>query len=111
MTIFLSKSVKLALEVFLGYSYDLAYFHPDILIEAILIKKRVSCKDSYISFLNISGGMFLPATSAAVPVIQSLVTYGGLVVFGGFMLYDTQKIIKKAELANYSGKKYDPINA
>ncbi|XP_066920684.1 growth hormone-inducible transmembrane protein-like [Clytia hemisphaerica] len=57
------------------------------------------------------GGMFLPATSAAVPVIQSLVTYGGLVVFGGFMLYDTQKIIKKAELATYSGKKYDPINA
>ena len=39
-TIFLSKSVKLTLEVFLGYSYDLAYFHPDILIEAILIKKK-----------------------------------------------------------------------
>ena len=29
---------KLALEVFLRY---LAYFHPDILIEAILIKKSV----------------------------------------------------------------------
>ena len=41
MTIFLSKSVKLTLEVFLGYSYDLAYFHPDILIEAFLIKKSV----------------------------------------------------------------------
>ena len=41
MTIFLSKSVILTLEVFLGYSYDLAYFHPDILIEAILIKKSV----------------------------------------------------------------------
>ena len=39
MNIFLSRSVKLTLEVFLGYSYDLAYFHPDILIEAILIKK------------------------------------------------------------------------
>ena len=40
MTIFLAKSVKLTLEVFLlGYSYDVAYFHPDILIEAILIKK------------------------------------------------------------------------
>ena len=43
MTIFLSKSVKLTLEVFLGYSYDLAYSHPDILIEAILIKKSVYC--------------------------------------------------------------------
>ena len=41
MTVFLSQSVKLALEVFLGYSYEMAYFHPDILIEAILIKKRV----------------------------------------------------------------------
>ena len=39
MTIFLSKSVKHTLEVFLGYSYDFAYFHPDILKEAILIKK------------------------------------------------------------------------
>ena len=41
MTEFLSKSVKLTLEVFLGYSYDSAYFHPDILIEAIVIKKRI----------------------------------------------------------------------
>jgi len=57
------------------------------------------------------GGMFLPATSAAVPVIHSLVTYGGLVVFGGFMLYDTQKIVKKAEIATYNGTKYDPINS
>jgi len=57
------------------------------------------------------GGMFLPATSAAVPIINSLVTYGGLVVFGGFMLYDTQKIIKKAEHATYNGTKYDPINS
>ena len=32
-------------------------------------------------------------------------------VFGGFMLYDTQKIIKYAELTTYQGKTYDPINA
>ena len=32
--------MKLTLEVFLGYSYDLAYFHPDILVEAILIKEK-----------------------------------------------------------------------
>lgn len=57
------------------------------------------------------GGMFVPATSAVAPMLSSLVTYGGLVVFGGFMLYDTQKIIKKAEVATYQGKRYDPINA
>ncbi|XP_047145303.1 growth hormone-inducible transmembrane protein isoform X1 [Hydra vulgaris] len=57
------------------------------------------------------GGMFLPASSAAVPVINSLVTYGGLVIFGGFMLYDTQKIIKQAEISTYRGQKYDPINS
>ena len=44
MTVFLSKSAKLTLEVrevFLGYSYEMALFHPDILKKAILIKKRV----------------------------------------------------------------------
>ena len=46
MTIFLSKSVELTLEVFLGYSYDLAYFHPDILIEAILIKKACNANQN-----------------------------------------------------------------
>ena len=40
MTIFLLKSMKLTLEVFFGYSYEMAYFHPNILIEAILIKKK-----------------------------------------------------------------------
>merc|ERR1712168_320706 len=56
------------------------------------------------------GGMFVPATSAAAPVINSVVTYGGLVVFGGFMLYDTQKIIYKAQNSYYMGQKYGPIN-
>ena len=38
---FLSKSVRLTLEVFLGYSYEMANFHTDILIEAILLKESV----------------------------------------------------------------------
>ena len=40
--IFFTKNflIKLTLRLFLRYSYILGNFHPDILIEAILIKKR-----------------------------------------------------------------------
>jgi len=62
-------------------------------------------------FVAAIGGMFVPASSAAAPVLQSVVTYGGLVVFGGFMLYDTQKIIHRAQTSYYNGQRYDPINA
>jgi len=62
-------------------------------------------------FVAALGGMFVPASSVAAPVLQSVVTYGGLVVFGGFMLYDTQKIIRRAQLTVYNGQKYDPINS
>ena len=34
----------------LGYSYDLAYFHPDILIEAIRIKKSVYNSSNFPDF-------------------------------------------------------------
>lgn len=65
---------------------------------------------SFNKYLLHLGGVFVPATSVAAPVINSVVTYGGLVVFGGFMLYDTQKIIYKAQKSYYNGEKYDPIN-
>merc|ERR1719278_2571756 len=41
--------------------------------------------------------MFLPPTTALGAGVYSLAIYGGLILFGGFILYDTQKIIHKAE--------------
>ena len=68
MTIFLSKSIKLTLEVLLGYSYDLENFHPDILIEAILIKKRVPLVSP------LSGEPFSSSFEAGVCVSDSVST-------------------------------------
>jgi len=54
------------------------------------------------------GSLFLPATSAAVPIIHSLSLYGGTILFSGFVLYDVQKIILHAE--QDESVPYDPIN-
>ena len=43
------------------------------------------------------GSFFLPATSAAIPIIHSISLYGGTILFSGFVLYDVQKIILAAE--------------
>jgi len=63
------------------------------------------------------GSAFLPPTTAAGAGLYSVAMYGGLVLFGAFLLYDTQKIIRKAEThpaPNYYGVQmapYDPVNA
>ncbi|XP_074730578.1 growth hormone-inducible transmembrane protein [Strix uralensis] len=58
------------------------------------------------------GSMFLPPTSAFGAGLYSVAVYGGLVLFGMFLLYDTQHVIKRAETIPYYGvTKYDPINA
>ncbi|XP_067046499.1 growth hormone-inducible transmembrane protein-like [Acropora muricata] len=63
-------------------------------------------------FMACLGTLFLPASSMVGAGLQSIVTYGGLVIFGGFMLYDTQKIIRQAETYPvYAERPYDPINA
>ncbi|CAG2202006.1 DERP2 [Mytilus edulis] len=60
----------------------------------------------------VGGSMFLPPTTALGAGLYSISVYGGLVLFGMFLLYDTQKIIKKAEShPPYAMQKFDPINA
>ncbi|XP_006791148.1 growth hormone-inducible transmembrane protein [Neolamprologus brichardi] len=63
-------------------------------------------------FASSLGSMFLPPTSAFGAGLYSIAVYGGLVLFSMFLLYDTQKVIKKAETHPlYGVQKYDPINA
>ena len=58
------------------------------------------------------GSAFLPATTALGASLYSISLYGGLLLFGGFLLYDTQKIVYRAEThPQYGVRKFDPINA
>lgn len=63
-------------------------------------------------FASSIGSMFLPPTSAFGAGLYSVAVYGGLLLFSMFLLYDTQKVIKRAETHPlYAMQKYDPINA
>ncbi|KFD55240.1 hypothetical protein M514_03881 [Trichuris suis] len=63
-------------------------------------------------FVSSIGTMFLPPTSMLGASLYSIVTYGGLVLFSGFLLYDTQRVIKLAEVyPQLALRPYDPINA
>jgi FtsH-binding integral membrane protein len=58
------------------------------------------------------GSMFLPPTTALGAGLASISLYGGLVLFSAFLLYDTQRIVRAAELHSpYSARPYDPVNA
>merc|ERR1712228_184158 len=62
-------------------------------------------------FMASLGSAFLPARTALGAGLQSISLYGGLVLFSGFMLYNTQKIIHRAENhSRYGMQKYDPVN-
>jgi len=56
--------------------------------------------------------MFLPPTTALGAGLYSLSVYGGLILFSGFLLYDTQRIIRAAEgYPLYAPHPFDPVNA
>lgn len=56
--------------------------------------------------------MWLPPTTAIGAGLASVSLYGGLILFSGFLLYDTQRIVRTAEMyPTYTDRPYDPINA
>jgi len=59
------------------------------------------------------GSAFLPPSSAMGAGLYSVAIYGGLILFGMFLLYDTQKIIHRAERhpVGYGAPPFDPVNA
>lgn len=46
------------------------------------------------------GSAFLPPTGVLGASLYSVALYGGLVLFGAFLLYDTQRVIRRAEAAD-----------
>jgi FtsH-binding integral membrane protein len=62
-------------------------------------------------FASSLAGMFLPPTTALGAGLASISLYGGLLLFSGFLLYDTQKIVKRAENQPlYGMQPFDPVN-
>jgi len=62
-------------------------------------------------FVSSIGTWFLPPTSVLGAGMYTIAVYGGLALFGLFLLYDTQKIIHRAENhPTYGAEPYDPVN-
>lgn len=55
--------------------------------------------------------LIIPATAArTLALTQNIWLYGGLAVFGGFTLYDVQKVLYHARMAEAGMMKRDPVN-
>lgn len=55
--------------------------------------------------------LVIPATAVrTLALTESLWLYGGLALFGGFTLYDVQKVLHHARLAESGLIKRDPVN-
>ncbi|KAH8258915.1 hypothetical protein KR038_003537 [Drosophila bunnanda] len=63
-------------------------------------------------FASSLASMWLPPTTMLGAGLASMSLYGGLVLFSGFLLYDTQRMVRKAEVyPQYGYAPFDPINA
>ena len=65
-------------------------------------------------FASSVGSMFLPPTTVVGSGLHAFALYGGLILFSMFLLYDTQRIVKQAEMHPRYGleaRQYDPINS
>ncbi|THV01437.1 hypothetical protein K435DRAFT_718081 [Dendrothele bispora CBS 962.96] len=110
----------------------LFFFSPAILSRAALYTVGIVGSLSYVGatarndkYLNLGGpllaGITVVALSSLAPmalplgvrglaVTEAISLYGGLALFGGFVLYDTQKILHHARLAQQGLMKRDPMN-
>ncbi|ESN91163.1 hypothetical protein HELRODRAFT_186189 [Helobdella robusta] len=62
-------------------------------------------------FISSIGTWFLPPSTALGAGLYSIAVYGGLALFGAFLLYDTQKVVYRAEHhVAYADQPFDPIN-
>lgn len=58
------------------------------------------------------GTLFFPVTTAVGSGLYAVSLYGGVVLFSGFMLYDTQRIVQKAEQHPIAAAvPFDPVNS
>lgn len=67
-------------------------------------------------FVSSIGSMFFSPMTALGAGLYSISLYGGLILFSGFLLYDTQRIVAQAERYTtvpdmYGARPYDPINS